>query len=69
MLAARIIGGMDETESKPSWGSRLIAVIVLAVAAWILFKLVIGTVVAIAWIAAAIVAVIAVFWALNTLRH
>ena len=59
---------MDETESKTSWGARLLAVIVLAVGAWILFKLVIGTVVAIAWVAAAVVAVIAVFWALNTLR-
>ena len=59
---------MDETESKPSLGSRLLAVIVLAVGAWILFKLVIGTVVAIAWTVAAIVAVIAVFWAIRTLR-
>ena len=59
---------MDETESKTSWGARLLAVVVLAVGAWILFKMVIGTVVAIAWVAAAIVAVIAVFWALNTLR-
>jgi hypothetical protein len=60
---------MDETEAKTSWGARLLAVIVLAVGAWILFKLVIGTVVAIAWVAAAVVAVIAVFWALNTLRR
>ena len=59
---------MDESESKPSIVSRLVAVLVLAVAAWILFKMIIGTVVAVAWVAAAIVAVIAVFWALNTLR-
>jgi hypothetical protein len=58
---------MPESESKPSWGSRIIAVLVLAVGAWILFKLVIGTVVAIAWAAAAIVAVIAVIWAIRTL--
>ena len=63
----RIIGGMEETESKPSWGSRIIAVLVLAVGAWILFKVVIGTVVAIAWAVAAIVAVIAVIWAIRTL--
>lgn len=56
-----------ETESKPSWGSRIIAVVVLAVGAWILFKIVIGTVVAIAWAVAAIVAVIAVLWAIRTL--
>jgi hypothetical protein len=59
---------MNETESRPSWGARLLAVVVLAVAAWILFKLIIGTVVAIAWIAAAIVAVFAILWALGTLR-
>ena len=58
---------MNDTESGPSLGARLLAVIVLAVAAWILFKLVIGTVIAIAWAAAAIAAVIAVIWAVRTL--
>jgi hypothetical protein len=58
---------MNDTESRPSLGTRLLAVIVLAVGAWILFKLVIGTVIAIAWAAAAIVAVIAVVWAVRTL--
>jgi len=58
---------MNETESRPSWGARIIAVIVLAIGAWILFKLIIGTVIAIAWAAAAIAAVIAVIWALRTL--
>jgi hypothetical protein len=58
---------MNETETGPSWGARIIAVVVLAVAAWILFKLIIGTVIAIAWAAAAIVAVIAIIWALRTL--
>ena len=59
---------MPESESKPSIGSRLLAVVVLAIGAWVLFKLVIGTVVAIAWTVAAIVAVIAVIWAIRTLR-
>lgn len=59
---------MPESESKSSIGSRLLAVVVLAIGAWVLFKLVIGTVVAIAWTVAAIVAVIAVFWAIRTLR-
>lgn len=59
---------MNETESRPSWGARIIAVVVLAVGAWVLFKLIIGTVIAIAWAAAAIVAVLAVIWALRTLR-
>jgi hypothetical protein len=58
---------MNETESKSSIGSRLVALLVLAVAAWVLFKIVIGTVVAIAWTAAAIIAVLAVLWAINKL--
>ncbi|MEJ7773149.1 MAG: hypothetical protein WKF51_14710 [Geodermatophilaceae bacterium] len=58
---------MNETESKTSIGARVLALLVLAVAAWVLFKIVIGTVVAIAWTAAAIVAVIAVIWAINKL--
>jgi len=58
---------MNETESKTSIWGRLIALLVLAVAAWVLFKIVIGTVVAIAWTAAAIVAVLAVLWAINKL--
>ena len=59
---------MNDTEAGPSWGARIVAVIVLAVAAWILFKLVIGTVIAIAWAAAAIAAVVAIVWAVRTLR-
>lgn len=58
---------MEETETKTSIGGRIIAILVLAVAAWLLFKVVIGTVVAIAWTAAAIVAVVAIIWAINKL--
>jgi hypothetical protein len=58
---------MEETPTKSSFGSRIIAGLVLAVAAWVLFKIVIGTVVAIAWTVAAIVAVIAILWAINKL--
>lgn len=58
---------MHETESKTSIGARALALLVLAVAAWVLFKIVIGTVVAIAWTAAAVVAVVAVIWAINKL--
>jgi len=46
---------------------KLLAVAVLLVAAFILFKLVLGFVAAIAWIAIAIAAVIAVVWALRVL--
>jgi hypothetical protein len=58
---------MPEQESKPSWGARLLAVLVLAVAAWVLLKVVIGVVVAVAWTVAAIVAVIAVIWAIRVI--
>lgn len=58
---------MEETETKTSFGARIIAILVLAVAAWLLFKVVIGTVVAIAWAAAAVVAVVAIIWAINKL--
>jgi hypothetical protein len=46
---------------------KLLAVAVLVVAAYVLFKLVLGFVAAIAWIVVAIVAVLAVVWALRVL--
>jgi hypothetical protein len=46
---------------------KLLAVAVLVVAAFVLFKLVIGFVAAIAWMIVAVVAVIAVIWALRVL--
>jgi hypothetical protein len=46
---------------------KLLAVAVLVVAAFVLFKLVIGFVAAIAWIFVAVVAVMAVIWALRVL--
>jgi hypothetical protein len=49
-------------------GRRVIAVAVLMLAAYILFKLVIGAVAAVLWIAVAVVAVVAVIWALAVLR-
>ena len=58
---------MEEEQTKTSFGARIVAILVLAVAAWVLFKIVIGTVVAIAWTAAAIVAVVAIIWAINKL--
>lgn len=58
---------MEERDTKTSLGGRLIAVLVLAVAAWVLVKIVIGAVMAVAWTVAAIVAVIAVLWAINRL--
>jgi hypothetical protein len=46
---------------------KLLAIAVLVVAAFVLFKLVLGFVAAIAWIVIAIVAVMAVVWALRVL--
>ena len=41
--------------------------VILLIAAWILFKVVIGVVSAIAWTVVVVIAVIAVFWSLNRL--
>jgi hypothetical protein len=49
-------------------GRKLIAVAVLLVAAWLLFKVVIGVVATVAWIVVAVVAVVAVVWAVGVLR-
>ena len=57
--------GMEQ--SGPSFGARILAVLVLAVAAWFLLKVVISVVVGVAWIAAVVVAIIGVLWAVRTL--
>ena len=59
---------MPETNTGPSLLPRAIAVIVLIAAAYILFKAVIGLVSALLWPIMAIIAVIAVIWALGVLR-
>jgi hypothetical protein len=46
---------------------KLIAIAVLAIAAWFLLKVVIGIVTGVAWMAAVILAIVAVVWALRTL--
>ena len=49
-------------------GRKLIAIAVLLVVAYILFKVVIGFVAAVAWIAVIVLAVIAGIWAFGVLR-
>jgi hypothetical protein len=49
-------------------GRKLIAIAVLLVVVYILFKVVIGFVAAVAWIAVIVLAVIAGIWALGVLR-
>ena len=59
------IDGMGQMVSDAA--RKLLAVAVLVVAAYVLFKLVLGFVAAIAWIVVAVVAVMAVVWALRVL--
>jgi hypothetical protein len=54
-------------EHAANAGKKLLAVAVLLVAAWILFKIVLGFVTAVAWIAVAVLAVVAVVWAIRVL--
>ena len=49
-------------------GRKAIAVAVLLVAVWLLFKFVIGAVAAVAWIAVVVLALVAVVWAVGVLR-
>lgn len=48
-------------------GKKILAVGVLVVAAYVLFKIVLGFVAAVAWIAIVVLAIIAVIWALRVL--
>ena len=49
-------------------GRRALAVGVLLIAAYLLLKVVIGVVTAVAWIVVLVLAVVAVLWALSVLR-
>ena len=55
------------SESLSNFAGKALAVVVLLVAGWILLKIVIGVVAAVAWVVIAVFAVIAVIWALNKL--
>ena len=54
-------------EAASNLGMKALALAVLLVAAWILFKFVLGFLTAVAWVALAIGALIAVVWALGRL--
>ena len=54
-------------EAISNVGKKVLAVAVLLLAAWILFKVVLGFVTAVAWIAVVVLAVIAIVWALRVL--
>ena len=53
--------------SSSSLGKRAIAFLVLLVAAWIIFKVVIGVVTAVATIVVVVLAIFAVIWAIRVL--
>jgi hypothetical protein len=50
-------------------GMRALAVLVLAIAAWLLLKVVISVVAGLAWTVAAVVLVVGVIWAMSVLRR
>jgi uncharacterized membrane protein YccC len=58
---------MEEKAAKPSLLKRLLALVVLVIAAWILLKFVIGLIAGLATVIVIVLAVVAVFWAINTL--
>ena len=57
----------SSSASSPSLGKRALAVLVLLVAAWILLKVVIGFVTAVATVVVIVVAIAAVIWAIRLL--
>jgi hypothetical protein len=56
-----------ENSTSASFGRRVLAVVVLAIAAWILLKFAIGLITGIATLVVIVLAVFAVFWAVRTL--
>jgi len=56
---------MDELVSQA--GRKALAVGILVVAGFVLFKVVVGFVVAVAWVAVAVLALIGIVWALRVL--
>jgi hypothetical protein len=58
---------MPDEKSGPSFGARVLAILVLAVAAWFLFKVVIGIVAGVAWFLAVVLAIVGIVWAVRTL--
>ena len=61
------MGSMEEARSS-SLLSKGVAALVLLLAAWILIKVVVGFVSAIFWTVLVVVAVLAIIWAVFTIR-
>jgi hypothetical protein len=58
---------MDDQTAKPSILKRLLALVVLAIAAWILLKFVIGLIAGVATLVVIVLCLVAVVWALRVL--
>jgi hypothetical protein len=58
-------GGIKQGASD--LGRKAIALVILLAAAWILFKVVLGFVAALAWIVIVVLAVVAIVWAIRVL--
>jgi hypothetical protein len=54
-------------EGAADLGKRAIAILVLAIAAWVLFKVVIGVVTAAATVIVVVLAIAAIVWAIRVL--
>ncbi len=55
------------TSALASFGKKALAILVLALAAYLLFEQIVGFVSAIAWVVIAVLALVAVVWAVRTL--
>ena len=47
---------------------KAIAILILAIAAWIVFQVIKGFVVAVFWVGVVVLAIVGIFWAMRTLR-
>jgi hypothetical protein len=56
-------------EASKGIGKKVLAVLVLVIAAWIIFKIVVGVVAALFWVVVAVAAVIAAIWAVTTIMR
>jgi hypothetical protein len=57
----------QEAQARPSILTRLLALVVLVVAAWVLLKVVIGIVAGLSTLIVVVLALVGIVWALNRL--
>jgi hypothetical protein len=54
-------------EAAGDLGRKAIALLVLLIAAWVLFKVILGVISVVAWIVVVVVAIAAIVWAIRVL--